>query len=183
MKLALVLFFLGLLTVNADIERCQEVLRQFDQCTKEAHMNYVAAVNKGGDGRPDFHARKACNYAEEAIQGCGDQLPGECFTQEQVDEKKDAEIANILRSLESQIPNWDTSKCPAVTLSTEKAWSSRGLYRPTYEPTYETTYRPLPRTERPRLRSPMYMNSARSTFPSSIVTLLAILVGIVLKTV
>ena len=33
-----------------------------------AHMNYVAAVNKGGDGRPDFHARKACNYAEEAIQ-------------------------------------------------------------------------------------------------------------------
>ena len=71
-----------------------------------------------------------------------------------MDEKKDAEIANILRSLESQIPNWDTSKCPAVTLSTEKAWSSRGLYRPTYRPTYEptyettyeTTYRPLPRS-------------------------------------
>ena len=33
-----------------------------------AHMNYVAAVNKGSDGRPNFHARKACNYAEEAIQ-------------------------------------------------------------------------------------------------------------------
>ena len=33
-----------------------------------AHMNYVAAVNKGNDGRPDFHARKACNFAEEAIQ-------------------------------------------------------------------------------------------------------------------
>ena len=31
-------------------------------------MTYVAAVNKGGDGRPDFHARKACNYAEDAIQ-------------------------------------------------------------------------------------------------------------------
>ena len=31
-------------------------------------MNYVAAVNKGNDGRPDFHARKACNFAEEAIQ-------------------------------------------------------------------------------------------------------------------
>ena len=60
-----------------------------------------------------------------------------------MDEKKDAEIANILRSLESQIPNWDTSKCPAVTLSTEKAWSSRGLYRPTYELTYETMYRPF----------------------------------------
>ena len=82
-------------------------------------MNYVAAVNKGSDGRPNFHARKACNYAEEAIQvppppfvlfghnfcsklfwlqcfghplplvisstqGCGDELPGECFSQEQV---------------------------------------------------------------------------------------------------
>ena len=33
-----------------------------------AHMNYVAAVNQGDDGRPDFHARKACNYAEQAIQ-------------------------------------------------------------------------------------------------------------------
>ena len=41
----------------------------------------------------------------------------------QVDEKKDAEIALILRKLESQIPNWDTSKCPAVTLS---------AYKPTY---------------------------------------------------
>jgi len=147
-------------------------------------MNYVAAVNKGSDGRPNFHARKACNYAEEAIQGCGNQLPGECFTQEQVDEKKDAEIANLLRSLESQIPNWDTSKCPAVTLSTEKAWSSRGLYMTTYEPIYETTNRPLRRTERPRQRRPMYtMSSARSTLPSSILTLPAILAGIVLKAV
>ena len=81
-------------------------------------MNYVAAVNQGDDGRPDFHARKACNYAEQAIQvvlefhgccsllycffathsidlkhtflaiswtqGCGNLLPGACFTQEQV---------------------------------------------------------------------------------------------------
>merc|ERR1712032_1591684 len=157
MKVVLVFFFL-LLTVNADMERCQEVLDQFNQCTKEAHMTYVAAVNKGGDGRPDFHARKACNYAEDAIQGCGNQLPGECFTQEQVDEKKDAEIAQILKSLESQIPNWDTSKCPAVTLS---------AYKPTYRPTYR------PRTETPRL---IGLSSATGTFPSSIITLLAIVI-------
>merc|ERR1712192_341558 len=105
MKVVLVIFLL-LITVNADLERCQEVLDQFNRCTKEAHMTYVAAVNKGGDGRPDFHARKACNYAEDAIQGCGNQLPRERFTQEQ--------------ALESQIPNWDTSKCPAVTLSAYK---------------------------------------------------------------
>merc|ERR1711971_760624 len=98
MKVVLVLFLL-LITANADVERCQEVLAQFNRCTKEAHMTYAAAVNKGNDGRPDFHARKACNYAEDAIQGCGNQLPGECFTQEQVDEKKDAEIAQILKSL------------------------------------------------------------------------------------
>jgi len=155
MKVVSMFFFL-LLTVNADVERCQEVLEQFNQCTKEAHMTYAAAVNKGNDGRPDFHARKACNYAEDAIQGCGNQLPGECFTQEQVDEKKDAEIAQILKSLESQIPNWDTSKCPAVTLSAYK-----------------------PRTETPMLRG---FSSATSTLPS-IVILLAILIGISLKTV
>merc|ERR1712222_297336 len=114
---------------------------------------------------------------EDAIQGCGNQLPGECFTQEQVDEKKDAEIAQILKSLESQIPNWDTSKCPAVTLS---------AYKPTYRPTgstgwygsYETTYRP--RTETPRL---IGLSSATGTFPSSIITLLAIVIGTLLKTV
>merc|ERR1711971_297577 len=155
MKVVLVLFLL-LITANADVERCQEVLAQFNRCTEEAHMTYAAAVNKGNDGRPDFHARKACNYAEDAIQGCGNQLPGECFTQEQVDEKKDAEIAQILKSLESQIPNWDTSKCPAVTLSAYK-----------------------PRTETPRLRG---FSSATSTFPSSILTLLAILIGTILKT-
>merc|ERR1719234_3013967 len=152
MKVVLVLFFL-LLTVNADLERCQEVLAQFNQCTKEAHMTYAAAVNKGDDGRPDFHAMKACNYAEDAIQGCGNQLPGECFTQKQVDEKKDAEIGQILKSLESQIPNWDTSKCPAVTLSAHK---------PAYRP-----------------RS---FSSATSTFPSSILILLAIPIGTILKT-
>ena len=42
------------------VSLCKQMIR--------AHMTYVAAVNKGGDGRPDFHARKACNYAEDAIQ-------------------------------------------------------------------------------------------------------------------
>jgi len=115
MKVVLVLFLL-LITANADVERCQEVLAQFNRCTKEAHMTYAAAVNKGNDGRPDFHARKACNYAEDAIQGCGNQLPGECFTQEQVDEKKDAEIAQILKSLHWSL-RFQTGTPPSVPQS------------------------------------------------------------------
>jgi len=168
---------------------CKEVMEQFNQCTKTAHMNYVAAVNQGDDGRPDFHARKACNYAEQAIQGCGNLLPGACFTQEQVDEKKDAEIASILKSLESQIPNWDTSKCPAVTLSGPRPTPRPTWYepRPTYEPTYrpKTTLSPKDRTVRlERYEGPM--NSAIGSSPSSsspFVILLLILIGDIFKNV
>ena len=33
-----------------------------------AHGSYAEAMKKGGDGRPDFAARKACNYLEDAIE-------------------------------------------------------------------------------------------------------------------
>ena len=33
-----------------------------------AHETYKAAVVKGDDGRPDFMARKSCNYLDDAIE-------------------------------------------------------------------------------------------------------------------
>ena len=33
-----------------------------------AHAKYAEAMEKGEDGRPDFRARKACNYLEDAIE-------------------------------------------------------------------------------------------------------------------
>ena len=33
-----------------------------------AHGSYAEAMKKGDDGRPDFAARKACNYLEDAIE-------------------------------------------------------------------------------------------------------------------
>ena len=33
-----------------------------------AHGRYAEAMKKGDDGRPDFAARKACNYLEDAIE-------------------------------------------------------------------------------------------------------------------
>ena len=33
-----------------------------------AHATYAEAMLKGDDGRPDFEARKACNYLEDAIE-------------------------------------------------------------------------------------------------------------------
>ena len=33
-----------------------------------AHGSYAEAMKKGDDGRPDFEARKACNYLEDAIE-------------------------------------------------------------------------------------------------------------------
>lgn len=33
-----------------------------------AYKEYSAAMNKGDDGRPDFAARKACNYLQASVQ-------------------------------------------------------------------------------------------------------------------
>ena len=33
-----------------------------------AHRTYTLAIKKGEDGKPDFAARKSCNYLEDAVE-------------------------------------------------------------------------------------------------------------------
>ena len=81
-----------------------------------AYQAYKEAHNAGDDGRPDWLARKTCNYMISAIDHCSNLLLGKCYTAEEVNEMKDAQLGAILDQLKSSIDTWDSKKCPPVRL-------------------------------------------------------------------
>merc|ERR1711864_69999 len=74
----------------------------------------MAATKAGEDGKPDFRARKSCNYLTDAVEDCGNKLIGDCNTEEQVNKMKDNQIRSVLLNLQSSVQAWDSSKCPTV---------------------------------------------------------------------
>jgi len=101
-------------SVEADVKECQDIKSKFLDCTTKAHETFKEQISLGSDGRPDFAARKSCNYMESAIQTCGGSLEGECFTHAEIMKMKDSTTESILKQLESSLQEWDSSKCPAV---------------------------------------------------------------------
>merc|ERR1712032_761590 len=65
---------LPLLVGIVQADQCADVKNTFNQCTRNAHQEYVEAMKKGDDGRPAFRARKTCNYLVAAIETCGNGL-------------------------------------------------------------------------------------------------------------
>jgi len=120
--LVLSMFSLTLLAsgVDADVKKCQDIKNKFLACTTKAHETFKEQIAVGKDGRPDFAARKACNYMETAIQTCGDSLEGECFTHNEIMKMKDDTTGNILKQLQSSLQEWDSNKCPAVKSHIER---------------------------------------------------------------
>lgn len=55
-------------SVEADVKECQDIKSKFLDCTTKAHETFKEQISLGSDGRPDFAARKSCNYMESAIQ-------------------------------------------------------------------------------------------------------------------
>ena len=45
---------------------------------------------------------------------CGDELIGDCYSEEDVIAMKDHQLKNVLEVLEKSVEEWDTEKCPAV---------------------------------------------------------------------
>jgi len=67
----------------------------------------------GDDGRPDWMARKSCNYYTEAVEECSDSLLGECYDEDTVIDMKDKQLKNVMFAMEQSIEEWDSQKCPA----------------------------------------------------------------------
>ena len=98
-----------------------------------AYDDYKAAYEAGDDGKPDWMARKACNYMTAAVEvgsyfdylvfkkryisylkECGNELIGECYSEMDVIHMKDDQLRNVLEVLEKSVEEWDTDKCEAV---------------------------------------------------------------------
>merc|ERR1712037_462303 len=105
---------------DADLKECEDLRKKFLDCTTKAHETFKEQIGLGGDGRPDFAARKACNYLESAIQTCGGSLEGKCFTHAEIMKMKDLTTESILKQLKSSLQEWDSNKCPAVKSHIER---------------------------------------------------------------
>merc|ERR1712055_408315 len=108
---------------GARVERqagdCSEVMVKFQACTTKAHEDYQTDFQAGDDGKPNWVARKSCNFLTAAVDGCGNLL-GQCMPVDVVNNQKDNQIKQILHQLESQVTGWNSGLCPVV-----KAYNDR----------------------------------------------------------
>merc|ERR1739844_108447 len=106
----------GAIRVERDAEKediCAEVVKKHTTCTGKAHEEYKTFFEKGDDGRPDWLARKTCNYMTESVEVCADILK-DCYSDEEVTEQKDTTLKSVLEQIKSSIDEWDSEKCPPV---------------------------------------------------------------------
>merc|ERR1712142_1182531 len=78
------------------------------------YTEYQSAMVDGDDGRPDWFARKACNYLTATVEDCYGKLIGDCHTEEEVNELRDEVIPGVLGQLAESMEEWDSEKCPVV---------------------------------------------------------------------
>merc|ERR1711936_244927 len=103
----------GTIRVERDIASCQEVVKKHSACTAKAHEEYKNFFEKGDDGRPDWLARKTCNYMTESVEVCADLL-SDCYSEEELTDQKDSNLKDVLEHITANIDEWDSEKCPPV---------------------------------------------------------------------
>jgi len=161
----LLLPLLALVRGDKDVVQCNKVRAEFNDCTTKAHAKYAEAMKKGEDGRPDFRARKACNYLEDAIENCSSHLTEhECNSEEDVNTMKDDQIKRILIQLESSVEEWDSCKCPTVKAHIDRVKKAEGV---------ETDEKECPEPE-PETGGAMNMMTTSTSSLLTITTFLAI---------
>jgi len=98
-----------------DTEGCDptEVMDEVKECNENAHHEYTTQWQKGSDGtKADFYARKSCNYITEVME-CNGKLA--CFLdEEQLKQNQAEQFESVLKNVQENIPNWDSTKCPAA---------------------------------------------------------------------
>eukprot|EP00092_Neocalanus_flemingeri_P079860 GFUD01099523.1.p1 GENE.GFUD01099523.1~~GFUD01099523.1.p1 ORF type:complete len:218 (-),score=77.41 GFUD01099523.1:472-1125(-) len=112
--LAILLMCRGALSIRIVRDACDQSRGEFEACTHLAYNAYKAAFEAGDDGKPDWMARKACNYMTAAVEECGNKLVGECNSEQEVTDMKDHQLKGILMQLQTSVQEWDSEKCPAV---------------------------------------------------------------------
>merc|ERR1712243_49105 len=101
-------------TLRVERDACDDKTEELEACRLGAYEEYKEAFAAGDDGRPDWLARKSCNYMTKTIEECSEGMVGECMTEEEVNEMKDHQLKGILEQLSATINEWDSQKCPAM---------------------------------------------------------------------
>merc|ERR1712168_1738608 len=101
-------------TLRIERDACEEKQEEVQNCQKIAYEEYTIAFTAGKDDRPDWMARKSCNYITATIEECTNQLVGDCGTEDEVNKMKDEQIEGMLKQLSDTIEEWDSEKCPAI---------------------------------------------------------------------
>merc|ERR1712212_855606 len=101
-------------TLRAERDACEEIRDEVQNCQTGAYEEYRTAITAGEDGRPDWMARKSCNYITATIEECTNKLVGDCATEEEVNDMKDGQLEGLLEQLSDTIEEWDSEKCPAI---------------------------------------------------------------------
>jgi len=105
----------GVRGIRVKRTECRTVMEQYNQCAQRSYLAYQSAFVLGDDGRPDWLARKSCNYITTSLDVCPDHLrAGGCKTEEEVTQMKDALMEQTLKQVMNTVESWDSQKCPAV---------------------------------------------------------------------
>merc|ERR1719228_1949164 len=64
---------------TTETEECKNAKVESEQCRTQAYAEYKKEVDKGDDKKkPDWLARKSCNYLSDTIETCSNKLIGAC---------------------------------------------------------------------------------------------------------
>jgi len=98
-----------------DTGECKKVTEDSESCRTRAYEDYRKELKAGDDKKkPDWMARKACNYLTASVETCLNKLVGVCHSQDEVNKIKDEQLEDSLKHVKATIPNWDSDKCPAM---------------------------------------------------------------------
>merc|ERR1712098_404910 len=117
-------------------DECSDAIKELNACKDQAYEHYKTTIGEGEDGRPDWIARKSCNYLTESVEICGNKIVGACGTQEEIDEEKDDQLKVALAQIEKHISSWDSEKCPVVKAHLERLLSVEAVEAPPVEEDY-----------------------------------------------
>jgi len=116
-----VLTWLGVEGIRVKRTECRTVMEQYNNCAKRSYLAYQSAFVLGDDGRPDWLARKSCNYITTSLDVCPDHLrAGGCKSEEEVTTMKDALMEETLKQVKASVERWDSQKCPPVRAYMER---------------------------------------------------------------
>eukprot|EP00092_Neocalanus_flemingeri_P002518 GFUD01002694.1.p1 GENE.GFUD01002694.1~~GFUD01002694.1.p1 ORF type:complete len:196 (-),score=52.99 GFUD01002694.1:156-743(-) len=100
------------------VNNVDTLLAETMKCVNEATQLYQSEIFEGGEVRdvpegytkPNYYARKTCNYLTTAFQDCFN-IMGKCLPEEKLTNQKDLLIKEAVKNT-VEYPGFQTDKCP-----------------------------------------------------------------------